>query len=309
MKVFCFIICYHASITTSFTLLPSFSFQLPKSRLEAESGPPKYDKIDGIVRSSEELAPGSVMLHIEAVDNEDKSVSLDYKPGHVIALEIQDDNSDEDDKWMIGPYTISRSTEKNMDVLLRVVGKKSEAFANCDKDTPIRFGGKFKVPILEGISKETTKKITFISTGVGVGPMVGAIESAIADGTYPPIELFALYRTKADIVYKEHLDELSRSNPSLFKWNAIISSDDTGRLSSEKNIGRVFDNSLGIEDTHYHLIGNALMVKEWQAGLVKGNVPEEKVTIEQYFNHKAQADYEVVETIAKAVAKNTAVTL
>jgi len=266
--------------------------------LSAESGPPQYDKIDGILRSNEELAPGSVMLHVEVKDKETK---LDYKPGHVLALEIQD----EDDKWLKGPYTITRCNESSFDVLIRVVGEKSERMANFKKDTCIKFGGKFKVPILDGISIESIKKIVFISTGVGVGPMVGAIEGALKDGSYPPMELFASYRSPSDIVYKDYLDELSTNNPS-FQWNPVITSEGN-RISSESNLEKLFDNNLSIEDTHYHMIGNAQMVKEWQTALLKAGVSEEKVTIEQYFNHKAEIDGDVVDRIAKAVAQSCSV--
>jgi len=283
-----FLPCIGAFIT------PKSPFQFHKSTsLSAESGPPKYDKLDGILRNNEVLAPGSVMLHIDVADE----TKLYYKPGHVLALEIQDENDD----WLIGPYTISRCTESSVDVLIRVVGKKSERLATCDKDTRIKFGGKFKVPILDGISKEC-KRIVLLSTGVGVGPMIGAIEQALEDGSYPPIELFASYRTSSDVVYKEHLDNLS-ANLS-FNWNAIISSEQ-GRISTESNLKKVFNN-LSAEDTHYHMIGNAQMVKEWQTALLKAGVPEENVTIEQYFNHKAEINQEVVDRIAKAVTESCA---
>lgn len=284
----------------------SFHQKTFKFELAAESGPPKYDKINGILLEREELAPGSIMLHI-GVD--DETTKLDYKPGHVIALEIQD-GSNPDDKWLPGPYTITRSTENSVDILMKVVGKKSEIYANCEKNTPIKFGGKFKVPILDGISKEeSVKKVVFISTGVGVGPMVGAIESALEEGTCPPIELFALYRTSSDVIYKEFLDKLSKNNDSsAFQWNTIISSDESGRISSESNLQKVFDNNnSGLDDTHYHLIGNGQMVKEWQAGLLNAGIPESMVTIEQYFNHKVEGDSDVVDRISKAVTDSCAV--
>ena len=65
--------------------------------------------------------------------------TIDYEPGHVIALEIEsvaDDGDDDESKnandtannsgWMRGPYTVSRATDDSLDVLVKVVGDKSK---------------------------------------------------------------------------------------------------------------------------------------------------------------------------------------
>ena len=44
------------------------------------------------------------------------------------------------------------------------------------------------------------------------------------------------------------------------------------------------------------------MVNEWKAGLARAGVPEEKVTLEMYFNHKGEADETRVSAIANAVS-------
>jgi ferredoxin-NADP reductase len=262
------------------------------------NGPPQYDKIDGLLRKAEVLAEGSVLLHVEHSDS-----NIDYKPGHVFALEIPDPD-DPSKEWMRGPYTISRATETSFDVLVKVVGKKTETFAAAGHNTPVRFGGKFHVPILDGIDKGA-KRVVFISTGTGVGPCIGAVEGALQDKTFPPIELFAAYRTAGEICNTDYLNELAASNPLQFKWSAILSSE-KGRISNNENLQAVVAGGvalgLGLGDSHFHLIGNAQMVKEWQAGLQKAGVPGDKVTVESYFNHKAPIDEKAVERIAAAVS-------
>lgn len=299
-------------LCTSDAFSPCNQFPLQRmAPLRAGGEAPQYEKIDGILEA-EKVAEGSYMLHVQ-VKGEDK---LDYQPGHVLALEMEDTSGDlnEDAKknggWMRGPYTVSRCNEKSFDVLVRVVGKKSQAFSES-KDTPVRFGGKFKVPILEGINKEEAKKVVLVSTGVGSGPCVGAIELALQDESFPPIALFASYKESSDIVYKEHLDKLASENPTKFEWQSIITSE-SGRLSSsEENLKMVSTatQGLGIADSHYHLIGNGQMVNEWKQGLEEAGVPEERVTVEQYFNHKSEADEAAIaiKRIASSISAGAAV--
>lgn len=280
--------------------------------LYAAGGPPQYDKLEGRLRSAEELAQGSVMLHI------DTSTPVDYEPGHVLALEMPISktklrklknektikDAKDNDGWMRGPYTVSRSTENSIDILIRVVGEKSERFANATEGTPVRFGGKFHVPILEGIDVPTTKRVCMISSGVGVGP-----EKALDDGSYPPIDLICSYRNKDEIVYKEQMIKLQMKHPNKFSWKAGITSKQ-GRVSAnDENLKAITESKFdaGLEDTHYHLIGNGQLVSEFKAGLLKAGVPDDKVTVEMYFNHMAKADETVVDRIAAAVMKTAPV--
>jgi ferredoxin-NADP reductase len=281
------------------------------TRIFAEGGAPQYDKLSAVLRHAEVLGEGSVVLHIDTGDT-----TIDYQPGHVLALEIQGDNSAEDTLtqkntedtqknggWMRGPYTVARATENSFDVLIKVVGDKSRRFASAEPGTCVRFGGKFKVPIVEGIQKDNVKRVVLISTGVGVGPCVGAIEKALEDSSFPPIELYASYRTTEEIVYIDHLNNLSAQYPERFVWKAIVSSE-RGRLSASKENLQAVASSEGYEitDTHYHLIGNAQMVKEFKAGLGKAGVPDEKVTVESYFNSKASVNEDVIDRIAGVIS-------
>lgn len=309
----------------SFSPLPNINaprHQHRVSRLAAADGGGaapqiQYDKTYGMLQEAEKVADGSFLLHVEipSSDDEGNDITLDYKPGHVLALELEDKTGDYSDDtknnggWMRGPYTVSRSTEKSFDILLRVVGKKSRAFVESAPGTPVRFGGKFKVPILDGVNKDDTKKVVLMSTGVGIGPCVGAIEMAMEDDSFPPIALFASFREPIDVVYQDYLAGLAKKHPEKFQWHPVVTSK-TGRLSSsEANLKKLLASikGLGLSDTHYHLIGNGQMVKEWKQGLEKAGIPEEKVTIENYFNTRAETDPERIENIASALASNCAV--
>jgi len=279
-----------------------------RNTLYASSGAPKYDKVDAILESAEELAEGSVLLHVNTGTDR-----VDYQPGHVLAFEMKAQNSssltgktaedaEKNEGWMRGPFTVSRATEHSFDILIKVVGEKSREFAAAKQGTQVRFGGKFKVPILEGIQKNNTKRVVLLSTGVGVGPCVGALEGALQDESFPPISLVANYRTASEVVYEAYLNELAIKNSDRFQYFPFITSERGGRLSdSEENMEVIKSAASGLTDTHYHLIGNGQMVKEWQEGLGKAGVPNDKITTEMYFNHREPVREKVPEAIASSM--------
>lgn len=286
-------------------------------RLQAEGGPPKYDKRMGILKEAEIVGDSSVMLHIE-VPKDDDAPALDYEPGHVLALEIQGDASsnanhdieidaktakdmEKNDGWMRGPYTVSRcKKDSSLDILIKVVGAKSKTFATAAPGTPVRFGGKFHVPIVEGIAPNT-ERIVMISTGVGVGPCIGAIEKLLSESYAGSIDLYASYRDEGEKLYADYLNVWSTAYEN-FRYKPIITSE-IGRLSSsEVNAGLVVNEDIcSLTETHYHLIGNGQMVAEWRDGLSKAGVPDERITVESYFNHKSEPSEEAIETITKVI--------
>jgi ferredoxin-NADP reductase len=283
--------------------------------LSAEGGPPQYEKRGGILRQAELVGEGSVMLHIDVVVDGEAAPPLDYQPGHVLALEIEnpatatsaDEKTARDTEanggWMRGPYTVSRGTENSFDVLIKVVGDKSKAFEMAKPGTPVRFGGKFHVPIVEGIST-SSKRVVLLSTGVGIGPCVGAVEQFLADDNFSSqVDLFASFRNQPDVIYRDYLDGLMAQNSNQFQWKPVITSE-MGRISaSEDNVRKVLqDDICSVTETHYHLIGNGQMVNEWKAGLAQAGVPTEKVTTESYFNHKAESSEDAISVIASTIS-------
>ncbi len=318
----------------------------PKSRLFAEGGAPQYEKQAGILKKSECVGKGSYLLTIDyETEQGNDNEELHYDSGNVLALEIQPPSAESDDEesprpyqitektkkdsenndgWMLGPYTVSfgYGTDKikkdGFKVLVKEVGYKSHVFATSEPGTPIRFGGKFKVPIAEGIrnsadadeteQRDLTKKAVLISSGVGVGPCVGAVEELLdsSPSSIASIDLIASYRTREEICMEPNLQELqSSSSEPRFSWKPIITSED-GRLASngpealQKHLPMEQDVST-ITNTHYHIIGNGQLVNEWKEGLKKAGVPPSRVTVEAYFNHSAKADSVAIDTICEAI--------
>lgn len=286
----------------------SFSAKYDRSsiRCHAESGPPQYQKQKAVLRGSEVVGNGSVLLHIDHVVGEEDE-PLSYQPGHVIALEVQADgpmdektakDAQNNDGWMRGPYTITRCNDKSFDILIKTVGTKSKVLANAAPGTPLRFGGKFKVPIAEGIAPNADR-VVMLSTGVGIGPCVGAIETLLSNKFAGSIDLFASFRSESEKLFADYLNELSSNNGN-FKYIPIITSE-MGRLSASKeNVELVVNQDIcPFTKTHYHLIGNGQMVTEWKTGLEKAGVPNERITVENYFNHKAEPSVESIDRISE----------
>ena len=296
------------------------------TRLYAEGGPPAYTKQMGILRDAEVVGNGSVLLHIErSVPNHDDNDDdipplLEYEPGHVLALEIQGDSKapdvdektrrdmEQNDGWMRGPYTVTRCNPKDstLDILIKVVGAKSKVLATSPPGTPVRFGGQFHIPIVQGIAPRT-ERIVMISTGVGVGPCVGAVEQLLSSEKKNfhglLIDLFACYRDEEDKLFADYLNVWATAYEN-FRYRPVITSR-MGRLSSsEDNVGLIVkdhDDICSLTETHYHLIGNGQMVTEWKAGLSKAGVPMERITVESYFNHKQPPSEEAIHTIATVI--------
>ena len=312
----------------------------PTSTLFAEGGAPQYEKQAGILQKSECVGKGSYLLTIDYENEQgDDNEKIHYDSGHVLALEIQppseesDDakfqitektrkDSENNDGYMLGPYTVSfgygtdKTKKDGFKVLVKEVGYKSHVFATSEPGTPVRFGGKFKVPIAQGIrtsadadeteQRGSTKQVVLISSGVGVGPCVGAVEELLesSPSSIDSIDLIASYRTREEICMEPNLQELqSSSSGPQFLWKPIITSED-GRLASngpealQKHLPQGVST---ITNTHYHIIGNGQLVNEWKEGLKKAGVPASRVTVEAYFNHAAKAHADAIDAICEAI--------
>ena len=261
----------------------------------AENGPPQYDRHPASVMSNVKVGNDAYLIRVLSEDDE----PVDYEPGHVLALEIPDpENTDE---WLRGPYTVTRSDDVSFDVMYKVVGKKTKTFAAATTGDKLQFGGKFKVPILQGIQDpQELDRIVLISTGVGVGPQIGFIEQALLNDAFAgvQIDLYAGYRNIEDVCCAEELDALAKVHPTRFSWEAIVSTQ-VGRTSDTYGLSKIAgDKKI---NTHYHLIGNGSMVNEFQAGLQKANIPKDRVTVEMYFNHKESPRPDVVDRIANSI--------
>ena len=253
---------------------------------------PDIDWQQGTVVSNDEVGRGSRLLRIKS------ETSLNYLPGHILGLEIEAGK---------GPYTVTRATEDTFDVVYRVLplGRKTPSMAMLAPGAAVGFGGRFGTPIAEGI-REGSERVVLLSTGVGVGPMLGYAEAALAEAAGPKLELYAGFRDRADVCCGEELDALLGPR---FAWTPCITlpwactAAMLAPLKAEPEQGRVSrvaPPKIGATDaTHFHLVGNGAMVKEVKQGLLDGGVAEEAVTTEVYFNGKAEPDAAVVEFVAE----------
>jgi NAD(P)H-flavin reductase len=262
---------------------------------------PQYTKRLASVVSNTEVGKAAYMIRVKAEDGG----KIHYQPGHVLALEIPD-SENVDGEWMRGPYTVSRVDETSFDVLYKVVGKKTETFRQAKVGETVKFGGKFKVPILEGINKDNLERVVGIATGTGIGPLIGFAEQALSQPDYPRIDLFVAFRELDDICCAGALDELVNIYNDRFTWTPVLSSV-TGHISTPENLKLITNGATKAGTTHFHMIGNGAMVNEWTAGLAEAGVPKERVTLEMYFNHKATPRPEAIKAISEALKEVTLV--
>lgn len=257
----------------------------------AEGGPPQYNKRPATVLSNVEVGRSSYMMRVKATDGE----LLEYQPGNVLAFEIRDS----DEEWLKGPYTVSRCdpTEGTFDMCYRVVGNKSEIFKSAKiDDTNVQFGGKFKVPILEGVVADEVERFVGVSTGVGIGPLLGFAEQALSNDVNYKIDLLPHFRMEDDVCFRDTMDDLVKQYPGRFSWTPVLSKDRT----DGQYLNTFFPRPV-TDKTHFHLIGNGSLVNEWKAGLEKAGLASDRVTIEMYFNHKELPRDDVVDAIGEAM--------
>ena len=296
----------------------------------AEGGPPQIDWQDAKVAANVQLSRGTMQLTVEA-DND----ALDYKPGHILGFEIAHPESGEGLK---GPYTVTRSSGTTFDVIYRVIpdGRKTPFMEGLEAGAPVRFGGRFGVPVAEGIQPDVDR-VVGIATGAGVGPLVGYAEAALASSPECSIELYGGFRDLVDVCCKDETSALAASHAN-FRFTPVISrpmactavsmsglgaggassSSITGSLGGglklegleapapafvQGRVGMAVPGLLGevSATTHFHLVGNGQFVVDMQAGLLAAGVAEGRITTEKYFNGKAEPDEAVVEFIANAL--------
>ena len=150
----------------------------------AEGGPPQIDWQDAVIVSNDVLARGTNQLRIKA------SSAVDYKPGHILGFEMAHPETGEGLK---GPYTVTRSTDSEFDIIYRVIpdGRKTPFMEKLSEGDPVRFGGRFGTPVAEGIASDCDR-VVGIATGAGLGPLVGYAEAALSDADGPSVEVSAM---------------------------------------------------------------------------------------------------------------------
>src|SRR5262249_33308143 len=147
--------------------------------------------------------------------------------------------------------------------LYRVIprGHLSPRLAALTENAPVWFFGPFHTPIQQEIQPDA-ERIVLMATGVGVGPIAGYAEKALAEGEIRPISLYASFREESEMCLARELDRLAERHPN-FEWLYTV----TGPSSSWCGLtGRLTERVPDLIDTanlhtyHFHLVGNGGMV-------------------------------------------------
>ena len=149
------------------------------------------------------------------------------------------------------PDTVTRAADESaFDIVYRVIpsGRKTPFMEQLAAGDTVRFGGRFGVPVDEGIAPECDR-VVGVATGTGIGPLVGFAEAALAregcgcnhlyltcpacagshpiltvpgeDG--PRVELYCGFRDLADVAMGSACDKLVAAHPDRFSWRPIVS--------------------------------------------------------------------------------------
>jgi len=240
------------------------------------------------------VADGSMWMTLEAADE----LTACYEPGHVIGLGLAVDQG-----HLRRAYTVSRAEPdcRRFSLLYRVIshGRMSPRLAALRRGDTVFFRGRFHTPIQHEVQSQADR-IVLMATGVGVGPISGYAEKALAEGEMRPMRLYAGFRERSDICLAAELETLAQRHAN-FEWQYTLTHPPadwrglTGRLTERVPDGIETDH---LETHHVHLVGNGEMVHLVRQALYRAGMPGERVSIETYFNHYAEPLPEDVETLA-----------
>ena len=155
--------------------------------------------------------------------------------------------------------TVTRAADESaFDIVYRVIpsGRKTPFMEQLAAGDTVRFGGRFGVPVDEGIAPECDR-VVGIATGAGIGPLVGFAEAALArascgcNSKHPPkaatvctrtatschvhsirtipgedgprVELYCGFRDLADVAMGSACETLVAAHPDRFSWRPIVS--------------------------------------------------------------------------------------
>ena len=195
---------------------------------------------------------------------------------------------------------MTRATEDTFDVVYRVLplGRKTPSMAASAAAAGFAAASARRSPR----ASARAASASCCSTGVGVGPMLGYAEAALAEAAGPSSSCTG-FRDRADVCCGEELDALLGPR---FAWTPCITMPwaCTAMLAplaaepEQGRVSRVAPPKIGATDATHFIVGNGAMVKEVKQGLLDGGVAEEAVTTEVYFNG-AEPDAAVVEFVAE----------
>ncbi len=252
------------------------------------------------VIGNRKIANGSMWITLEAVDESPAA----FEPGHVLGLGLKSNEG-----YLRHAYTVSRGEPhaRRFEHLYRIIpeGRVTPRLAELSIGDMVSFHGPFHTPIQQEIQADA-EHIILIITGTGIGPLFGYAEKALREGETRPITLYAGFHEESHICLTGELDALAQRHLN-FEWHFTVTHPSadwrgpTGRVT-ECVPDRIDKQKM--ETYHFHLVGNGEMVRLVQRALHRAGISPGRVSIETYFNHRAEpSDAEIDKLAARDLAQ------
>jgi len=142
---------------------------------------------------------------------------------------------------------------------------------------------------------DTARPAVLVAGGIGITPLKGMAEYA-ADRKLPiPVRLVYSNRTVEEIVYREELEALERSNPNFHALYTLTrpGSDSwkgrTGRIGDQVGPDLLAEAAEGLDRPVYYLCGTPSFVEASFRNLVNSGVPEADTRFEVFRGYGAAA--------------------
>ena len=142
---------------------------------------------------------------------------------------------------------------------------------------------------------DASRPAVLVAGGIGITPLKGMAEYA-ADRKLPiPVRLVYSSRTVEEIVYREELEALERSNPNFHALHTLTrpGSDSwtgrTGRIGGDHGADLLAEAAEGLDRPVYYLCGAPGFVEECSRSLASSGVPEADIRIEVFRGYQAAA--------------------
>lgn len=245
------------------------------------------------------VARGTYWITLEAADEKPAA----YQPGHVLGLRLNRDGAEP----LRHAYTVSwgEPDKRRFSHLYRVIldGRMTPLMGELEPGAALDFHGPVHTPIVDEVDKKA-KRIFGIATGTGLGPLYGYALQALAAGESRPVTLYTGMRARADLCFDAELKALAAKHSNLSHAYTLTKPDAAWRAAGGLT-GRVDDalppllkQAGRLGEAHYHLVGNGAMVRLWRAALKSAGVPEKRVSVETFFNHRVEPTPSQIRSLA-----------
>jgi ferredoxin-NADP reductase len=234
-----------------------------------------FDTFHAVVDRIESLTPRNKGFHFKLPNGK----TMPFKPGQFVQVFIPIEN----DKVRRTSYSIA-SPPRQLDgfelCVTLVDGGKSSGFLHSlqpgttvDVMGPL---GKFTLP------DPITRDIVFIATGSGIAPFRSMIGNLMDRKTNRNLYLIFGNRFDGDIIYKDELEELSKTHPN-FKVLFTLSKP-TAAWKGKKGYvqEQVADFIPEPAKKDFYICGLSKMISDVEAKLISLGVPKEQIHFERY---------------------------